>query len=162
NFQGVAIYNPGERLIYCYFDGKTTRQADPLVLFKKQRQVWPELSTDLKVATSQLLGDKDTIPAHQRAVGLMRWIFDVKNFDDGGLTDSEIEDLLYHFLEYSDILKKDSPPSPTLSTPMGGLNGSSADDQHTLNSTDSGSVGGEPISNEPGPWPSGCKSPMVP
>ena len=160
-FQGAVIYAPRERLIYHYFDGKTTRHADPLVLFKKQRQVWPELSTDLKVATSQLLGDKDTIPAHERAVNHMRWIFDVKSFDAGGLTDSEVEDLRYHFLEYSDSLKKDSPPSPMLSTPTGGLSGSSTDALDTLSSLDSGSAEGEPTSVGPGPWPSESASPTA-
>lgn len=152
--EGVALYHPGERLIYRYFDGKETKAADPLVLYKRWRQVWPELSTDLKVATSRLLPDKDTIPAHEHAVKHMRWIFNVKSLAEGGLTDSEMEDLLYHFLEYSDRLKKDSPPSPTSSTPMGGWNGSSADGLGMSNSSDSGSAEGEPGSVVLGPSPS--------
>mgnify|MGYP001618254763 CR=1 FL=1 len=160
--EGVALYHPGERLIYRYFDGKEIRADDPLILYKRWRQVWPELSSDLKVATSQLLPDKETIPAQELAVEHMRGIFDVRSLAEGGLTDSEVEDLLWHFLEYSDRLKKDSPPSPTSSTPMGGWNGSSADALGTSSSSDSGSAEGESISAVPEPSLSESASPTVP
>lgn len=154
------VYRPTERLIYQYWNGIGDVKADPMILYKKWRSIWPELSAELKVATSEMLKDKDTIPAHNRAVEMIRGIFDLKPYPLG-LTEAECDDLLNHFLDYCDRLKKDSAPSPTSSTPTGASPTSSTEGPITNSSSGSGSIGGEPTSASPVPSPTDMESPSV-
>jgi hypothetical protein len=137
------LYYPKERLIYKYYNGHRVVEADPLVLYKKHRQVWPDLCTDIKIATSAMLSDKETIPAHNKIVEQIRWIFDLVPIESGGLTEPEAEDLYEHFLDYCDRIKKNSSPSQISSMPSEEQTVSSPVVQPTNNSSDSGSIAGE-------------------
>ena len=76
------IYSQKERGIYHYWDGSKEVKADPLALYKKFRSIWPELSADLKIASSELLDAKETIPAHDKALEKIRMHEQVTRLSD--------------------------------------------------------------------------------
>jgi hypothetical protein len=111
------VYEPGERKIYRYFDGKEVVRADPTVVWRNLMEVKGDLAAHYSVAFSGLdnKGKPDAIAAIAR---LSRKIFSLKEFGDGGLTEMECVHLVNHFWAYCDRVKKNSRGSPT--PPEGG------------------------------------------
>ena len=149
-------YQPGERLIYKYFDGTKMVRADPLVLYKWYAFHGPELLVDLKVSGSP---SKDANSAHTSAVAKIREMFEVKTLKEGGLSDFEVMDLLDHFLYYCDHIKKKSNRLRTPSTPSAASNGTSQDGQASFSTLASGSAASVPGTGKPEPSPMGQPSP---
>src|ERR1700678_845775 len=87
-------YTPGDCLIYSYFAGKLQRQADPMELFLKIKAAQPGLGIDASVASIDQMKDSDK--AKKALATKLREIFNVKPFEEGGLTVTEIIDLWTH------------------------------------------------------------------
>lgn len=160
------IYLPNERGIYPYFNGERMVNADPIALYKRVMEVWPELSIDATVARSTLLADKETIKGHTAMTDKIRGIFQLKPLTNGiecvgTLTDKQATDLLDHLLIYCERLKKNSSRSATLSTKPADLPPSSEASQATPPLPASGCAASEPPIAGPGPSPSEQQSPSA-
>lgn len=148
NKRKIDIYYPKERLIYSYFNGEQTIKEDPMILWKKLMDHGPSLSIDIKVSKSP---SKDAVKAHTNLVKTIREVFNVKSLCDNGLTEVETTDLLDHFMEYCDQLKKNSSQLQTQSTPLVGSNNTSKEDPPTQASLDFGSTENEFNTDVPEP-----------
>lgn len=159
------IYSLKERCIYRYCkgdfdaDGKPIiTYADPLVLWKKLMEKGPELIARMKVAFSE---SKGNIKSHSELVKQIQEAFEVKPYEEGGLTQPETIDLLNHFMVYMGRLKKNSSDYPT--GPEEGTSGTSVspspDSPPTPNTSDSASTTNEPSTEVPPLSPSEQASP---
>ena len=109
----LDVYRPAERRIYRFFDGASEVTADPLDLYQRLMQVWPELSSAMKVARS---ASKDAEKNRPVVMEKIRFVFGVealKRDGTGGLNEEETAGLLHHFMRYVESLKKNTSPSPT-------------------------------------------------
>jgi hypothetical protein len=130
------VYKPKERLIYRYWNGKEEVAVDPMVLYKRLMDKGPEISIDLKVASS---ASKDNRKAHDRMIGTLREVFSLESLVNGGLTEQETQDLMDHFLLYVESIKKNSNPTPISVTETSPLTDpSSGASPPTENISDSG------------------------
>lgn len=159
------VYKPYERKIYTYWDGEKDVKADPLLIYKDISSKWASISVDISVARSPM---KDNVKAHNNLVMVLRNIFEIKSFEEGGLTEQELFDLFDHFLIYSEVIKKNSnrratpqvatspnTPSPTAAT----SSDSSSANQPTKNPSDSSSTASVSDTNKPIPSSSEQESP---
>lgn len=103
-----VYFKPKERLIYKYWDGKKDVLADPMVLFRKLLDVLPEMDANRKLASSE---HSQSRKGHNEMIRQMRGIFSVQSYEEGGLTESETMDLLDHFVDYCNNVKKNSRTS---------------------------------------------------
>lgn len=101
----LACYHPGERVIYSYFDGEKTVGADPAVLHTRVMDVGPDLDVDIQLSQSP---SKDAKLGHQQMLKKIRGIFNVKPWEEGGLTETETVNLLNHFLAFCGWVKKNT------------------------------------------------------
>lgn len=108
-----GVYHPKERMIYKYWNGQKLVEADPLLLVKKMMDVAPSLSAASKVAKSP---SKDAPAAQEEMIGYIRGIFSVDPYEQGGLTRSELVNLIDHFSVYCEEIKKKVNASLTTST----------------------------------------------
>ena len=155
-----SYYRPKERLIYKFFDGEKDRKADPLELHKRMMERSADLYRTINLARSQ---SKDARQGHDEMIKHIRYIFGVKPLGEGGLTEQECMDLLDHFTDFCDGVKKNSPTSPTLPKGTSATSNSSPEENPpTPNSSDSGSTESEPSSAKPEPPTSGSESPSAP
>lgn len=139
--ESFDIYQPKERLIYSYFNGKVLVKADPIILYKKIMDCGPELHTDLKIANTELpIKPKEKIDAHNNAIEKVKIIFNLESLSEGGLSQLETIDLLDHFLTYCDQLKKNSNQLSISSNNLEDSKISTKGNQVTPNSLDSGSI----------------------
>ena len=159
----LDIYKPGEWLIYSFFDGTRQRRVDPLPLYKRLKEVWPELSADIRVSGSPSKGADE---AHRRMVAKCYDVFEVAKFnqrDDGtaeGLGEVEVLDLLDHFLAYTGGVKKNlSRPATSAEETPASTASSPAVESPTPNTSDSGSIEGVPSIVSPSPSPREQESP---
>ncbi len=152
---GLDVYQPKERFIFKYFNGEKMVVADPLVLYKRIQGKATELSTDMSAASFP--GYKKADDAYENLSNNLRTIFRIKPLEEGGLTPTELEDLLNQFLEYSNWAKKKwnlIPISPTETSAS--TDSSSADASATSNTTASGSTEKESKTDVP------TSSPLAP
>lgn len=137
------LFHPQDRLIYRYFDGIKVRRADPQVIWSKLMGKGPDLFIPLKVADSI---SKDAPKAKQEVLKIIREIFEVEPLgkEEGGLNEDETGNLLDHFVEYIDNVKKNLKP---LSISSKGTSGNTPILQETnlpiSNGSGSGSIEGE-------------------
>lgn len=145
------LYKPKERLIYTYWDGFKDVACDPYVLYKKLMAKGTDLSIDIKVANSQ---SKDAAAAHNSMIAKLRIIFDLKSYEEGGLTELETIGLMDHFLLFARRVKKNTSHFPTSQTATSDSSPSSTEgNRPTTNGSDSGSTANEPSTAEPPPSP---------
>lgn len=152
----LDFYQPKDRLIFHYFNGKEIVKADPVILYKRMMEKGPSLSVNLKVANSPM---KDADTAYGKAVGEVREIFalptpkdDLRAIEEECLTQVEAIELLDFFLAYCNDIKKNlrtSLISPMETSPDS--NPSSDASPPTTNSLDSGSTDEEPSTDKPTP-----------
>lgn len=132
------LFHPRERAIYTYWNGKDFTVVDPLPLYKKVMAKGPELSVDIKVSMSP---SKDSTKAHGRLIESLREIFNIKPFEEGGLTEAECQALLEHFMDFTANIKKNSSNSQTSrETTSPGTVPSQEESQPISNGSDSGST----------------------
>lgn len=162
----LDLYIPAERFIYKYFDGSKVVTADPMALCKRLAEKGSYLAMDMKVAKA---GMKDSPKKHDAAMAAIRYVFDVSEFKDGGLTDLELVSLLEHYLTYEDYQKKTANLLWTL--PMGTSSASlpsTAASPVTPSSSGSGSTEGVSSTEKPTPFssesvpPSDSSNPPIP
>lgn len=152
-------FRPRERAIYGYSDGKQVVYVDPMVISKRVAEVFVDLSTAMKVAGSI---HSDALKMDDKALQLIRGIFNVKAYEDGGLLQDETYDLLLHFWAFEDKVKKNSKttvtsaPATSADTPP-----TSAASQPTSNGTGSGSAVAAPSIEQPQSSPSEPPSPSA-
>ena len=147
------LFHPQDRLIYRYFDGTKIRRADPQVLWSKIMNKGPDLFIPLKVADSI---SKDAPKAKQEVLTIIREIFEVEALgkETGGLNEDETGNLLDHFVEYIDNVKKNlKPPSISSKVTSGNTPISQATNPPISNGLDSGSTVEEKSIDLPIPSP---------
>jgi hypothetical protein len=106
-----------ERQIYGYEDGTKDANgqnkkilADPLVIQRRLLQFKDfDLGTDLKLLA---LENQESLNAFERLVNAGRYAFQVKTFDEGGLLDQEVCELIADFGFYMVDVKKNMQPTP--------------------------------------------------
>lgn len=153
------VYAPKERILYRYFDGEKLVRADPQVIYRSLMDIAPELSIDINVSNSP---SKDWKKATLAADRKIRELFGIKAVTEGGLTEPELYDLLYHFYRYCEHIKKGSSPLPTSLPKAGGsIPSSEASAPITSNSSVSGSTAAASSSAAPEPSVSESASPLV-
>ncbi len=165
---GKDLYRPSEKKLYGYWDGGKTVWQDPMVLYKKLMEVGPELSIDIKVANSPMKGN---IEASNSLVEKIRKIFnlplyDVNNPRYSGLTETQLTELLGHFLLYCEDVKKNIAISPT-SPPTGEASAppttsAAMEDPATKSTLASNSTEEKPSTDTPTPSPTALESPSAP
>lgn len=153
------LYKPHERLIYSYFDGKDVVSADPMTIWKRYSAVSTDLAADIRLANMKLLPQPEKDKATSKMLGRIRTIFNVKPYEEGGLTELETNDLFDHFMIFCGVQKKtgsppptspgDDPPSTSPPTAPSG-DGGSPPSSPTGNTSASGSTANE-SSSEPSP-----------
>lgn len=140
------LYHPKETLIYKFWDGGKIVHADPMVLYGRLMDVGPELAIDYSVSVSIM---KDAGECRKKFLTKIRKIFNIKpppseenSLDcSGTLTEIGLENLLVHFMEFCETLKKNSQLSPTVSTTPSPPSGSSSTANPTIpSSSPSGSA----------------------
>jgi len=104
---------PTDRVLYHYWDGSKTVQADPMWLYKRILAVGPELSKTITESEKDLNAEESRKASDQVLV-LLRGIFNVQNMDGGGLTETETMDLLHHFWDFMETLRRKNRPQPPL------------------------------------------------
>lgn len=100
------------RQIFRFWDGQRDRAADPLVIYRAI-ETDPQFNVEVDSALLEA-GDSE---ATVRAVGAVQRAFGVKDFDHGGLLESEALALLVEFYEFLALLKKSTSDTPTSSAP---------------------------------------------
>ncbi len=141
------VYKVHERMVYVYFDGQKEVHADPMVLYKKMMSLGPELSADMKGATS---ASKRAGEFHNGMIAKIRKIFDVLPLAEGGLSELETVELLDHFIVYCEWVKKNSRVSQTASVPSEASQTISEIGVPPISpSSDSGSIASDPSTDKP-------------
>lgn len=102
-YEPGAFFKPKERIIYGYFNGEGKVYVDPAILWQKVMSKGVEISNDLAALD---MPSKFTGPAYKTLMKNLREGFGVKPFEEGGLTDTEMFDLLQHFIEFCGDVKK--------------------------------------------------------
>lgn len=147
-----ALYKPKQRLIYRYFDGEKVVKVDPMAVYRKVMDVGPELDADIALWNSP---SNAAVKGLDGIIDKVRKIFDLKPFEQGGLTDVEASQLLDHFLVYVGWSKKNTVTSPNSSSPTPDSPPSTSPDaQPTDNISDSGSADDGGTTEPPEPSPS--------
>jgi len=146
-------YTPTERHVFKFNNGFKTVVADPLVIWKKLMEKFPEISQAGKVAYSQ---SKDALTFHDKLIEQIRLLFDLKPYDDASLselekwplTTDETLALLNDFLAYCEEAKKKLNLLP-ISFRIIKECSKSDGDLPTENGSDYGSIVNEPSIDKP-------------
>lgn len=152
----LDIYQPKERFIFKYFDGEKMVVADPLILYKRLSSKIDEI--EICVKTSSFPGYDKAEESYEKLVLTIRKIFKIKALEEGGLTPTELEDLLSQFLEYCHWNKKKWNPIATSPMEISEISVPSPEGSQPMqNTSDSGStenvpntVGQNPMQSERG------------
>ena len=162
---GYDTFHVARRLIYRYSDGTKLVQADPIILYRKLMSVYNDIDANNTLARSQ---SKNAAKGQEAVVKYIRQVFDVKPFEEGGLTETETTALLDHFLIYCDEVKKNSgigpnsattTPADTSSSTPSSDSASSAEPSPPTKSSPSGSSESGDSTGTPTSSPSGPESP---
>ena len=157
--EDFAVYNPAERVIYSYFDGEKVVKADPMVLYRNLHDIGAVLDMDMKGARSQ---SSRAGEYHAEMIRKMRGIFAVKPLEQGGLTESETENLFWHFFEFCETVKKNSRSIRTNATEASSPTPASpGESPATGPSSASTSTAEGPSTEGPSPSPSVPESPSA-
>lgn len=149
------LYKPSERNVYTYFSGYTKDtmvKADPVVLWKKVMDKGAEIDADWKAAATPQ--SKFAKGARENLIKNIRGIFNLKPFEEGGLSEWDATDLLIHFMTYCGMIKKNSNPLPTSSPNTEDSTSSGEANPPTQPSLDSGSTETDKPTEKPVPSPS--------
>lgn len=153
-------FNPRERTIYRYFDGKSVVAIDPMTISKRIAAVFTDLSVAMKVAGSP---HSDATKMDDKALSIIRGIFNVKPHDEGGLLQDETYDLLLHFWSFEGEVKKNSKTRQTSVVETSPTTASTpAANQPTSPTLDSGSAESVSSIEPPPPLRTEQLSPSVP
>lgn len=159
-------YSPRQRMIYRHCVGFTADREpvmvskDPMVLWRRMSAQGAELNVNMRVAVSP---SKGAAECHKKLMAQVRDIFEVKSFEEGGLTELELSQLLDHFLTFIAEVKKKAQNSTTNSGgPSPTSEASTEGGPATPNGSPSGSTGTDPSTAPPTPSASAPASPTGP
>ena len=161
----LGFYQPKEREIYRYFNGTEVISADPLTLYKRVIDKADDLDSNIKALNFP--NYNGVTECHNKLVEDLRVVFGVKSVEEGGLTETEVEHLLTHFLNYCDTVKKNwsiipIPSKATLgSMPSTGPSPTPEANLPTQNISASGSTDNVSSINVPSQQPSEQGSPSA-
>lgn len=163
DFDRIDVYNPQERLIFQYWNGKKIVHADPLVLYKRIADQGPELTQTITVAFSI---SKAATASYVDMIERFRSIFmidpPINPIDcSGTLSEVELAELFNKFLTYTERLKKNSRGLQMSSPNSEDCKTFSKENQATSNTADSGSTAAAPSTDVPPPPPVEQPSPSV-
>lgn len=111
----MRVLGRNRRDIFEFYDGSQKRRVDPLVILDSLQDHEFDVDTDLEKAIS---GD---VEANRRLVSMVRDVFGIKQYEDGGLTHLECSDNVFEkYMTFIHELKKKRnvlpmPPEPTVS-----------------------------------------------
>ncbi len=145
-WEELTIYKPKQRFIFTFFDGEKMVKRDPLHLYKTLMDKHAIISSDYKMSISP---SKKAHEGHVNMLKGMREVFGVKTVDENGLTDVEVIQLYTQFLEFSEEIKKNLPPTPPAVPPSETSPSSSGEGQTTPSSLASGSTEKCPSTSSP-------------
>jgi hypothetical protein len=109
----LDLYQPHERKIFTYFDGEKLVKADPMTLWQRWMDKEPVLSMDAKATRGDVPDNKFKAQAHANMLKAIRYIYNIKPFEEGGLMQYETTELHASFAQYCFELKKNSNTSQT-------------------------------------------------
>jgi len=133
-----GFYEPKERQIFTYWNGQKQIYADPMELFRKYLSMKAEMDVDIKVSRSK---SKDADSSYTKYVEKLRILFDVKSLSDNGLTEVEIQQVFYSFIDFCNNVKKNSETLSTTSKPIPvSESTTSGEELHSNNTSQSGST----------------------
>ncbi len=161
----LGFYHPGEMDIYRYFNGTGIIKADPLTLYKKVISKADELDANIKALNFPTYSG--TTECHNDLISDLRLIFNVKPVEEGGLTESAVEGLLTHFLDYCETVKKNWSIIPipskatSVSTPSTTVTPAEAASPPIQNILASGSIDNESSINVQNQQPSAPDLPLA-
>jgi hypothetical protein len=101
-----------KREIFQYYDGLINRKADPLLLLERVTQSDFDMQSDMDLVLA------DDPAAFNKMIEMVYSVFEVKEYEKGGLTRLECHDLFDRFLGYLVDLKKKRDAMRTQSEPM--------------------------------------------
>ncbi len=104
------FYKPEVRHIYSLFDGAGVKKVDPMPVYKRLMDVVGDLSADIAIMNSPSAASWQ---AHTKIAEKSYKIFEIKPFSEGGLTEQEAINLLFHFWNWCDGVKKNTKPGQT-------------------------------------------------
>lgn len=105
------------RQFYQYYNGEKLVLADPIKLYRKLLS-YPDLNLDHDIKLISAAGDNPQgIEALERLLKATRDIFQVKEYEEKGLLDSEVMDLLVDFSNYMLSVKKNTNSTQTWQKP---------------------------------------------
>lgn len=95
-----------ERDIFTFWDGKEERSLDPLPIW---RALWGhplDLETEMKFAWGEKVDQKTKDESFGKVLDIVRDVFELKRFEEGGLTERETNDVLVSYFSFMEDLKK--------------------------------------------------------
>ncbi len=114
--ESIDLFDPEETMIYTHLMGydhkgeKLFANKDPMRLWQRLMEHAQSLDDDLKVARSPISGAADR---YKSALNRLRYVFEVKTPEEGGLPDAMVLKLYGHYVSYTNTLKKTTQPTAT-------------------------------------------------
>ncbi len=145
NLLARCIPSKSSRDIFCYWDGRSHRRIDPMVVYRRV-QSHPTYNAEIHPA----LAESGDFNAFTIMVNATRDVLDVKPFDEAtgkGLTESETVQLMVQFADFTMDQKKSISTSPTSLLPT---DQPVLDLSPTISSSGFGSISTEPNSDTHG------------
>jgi hypothetical protein len=89
-----------DRNVFPFFDGKVTRKVDPLMILDRITTSGFDMQEDMQAVLND---DED---ATRKFMKMVRQVFNVRQYEDGGLTNLECSDMFDEFVTFIYELKK--------------------------------------------------------
>lgn len=102
----MNLYTERERQIYRYWDGQKTVCVDPAEIYSRIMSRGPELNADMQLACSKVAPAAWAAKGQSAMIGKIRDFFNIKSLAEGGLTETEIQELFGHFFAFCDNIRK--------------------------------------------------------
>lgn len=145
------------RGIFRFHDGQRWRRVDPI----RVSICLDAIDGFHPIDTPQLLQVEEgaeLLKTAEKVAEAVRVAFKVPQFDDGGLTTLECVNLLADFFDFTEGVKKNSNPTPTLLRPTASA---SSGESVSSSGSASGSTCSDPLSGTPGPSLGASEPPLT-
>ena len=110
NGERLDVYRPSKRLVFSYFDGTNMVRADPMTLYRKLVLQGVDIKTNLK-AFHEAQTETDALTAHAGLVSQVNQAFNLKPYEEGGLTSVETLACWDKFLHFVGFTNQSAPTS---------------------------------------------------
>jgi hypothetical protein len=117
--QQPDYYYPTDRHIFSYFNGEKEVKVDPIVLYRKMIPHKKVIFAENPSPFDSLLSDDPK--GYIDAISKIREVFDLKSFEEGGVTEVKCFEVLNSFIDYCHNVQglpvgPYTPPKPTQET----------------------------------------------